>query len=51
MCCVSFHIDAASGDLWGDPKGCYLSLYNAGDVFRLLKDWNWFMDFADKVWK
>jgi (4-O-methyl)-D-glucuronate---lignin esterase len=82
----ALYIDAASDDLWGDPKGCYLSLYNALPVYRLLKageeipeampplnkqiisgkvgfhirdgahdlklkDWIWFMDFADKVWK
>ncbi len=80
------YIDAASDDLWGDPKGCYLALYNSLPVFRLfgiksdipetvppldkqvisgnagfhirpgehnlkLKDWNFFMDFADKVLK
>ena len=82
----ALYIDAASEDLWGDPKGCWLSLYNALPVYRLLKaagdipeavpplnkqvisgkvgfhirdgahdmllkDWNWFMDFADVVWK
>lgn len=82
----ALYIDCASDDLWGDPRGCYLSLYNALPVFRLfdkntsvpvlmpplnkqviggkvgfhirdgvhnmlLKDWNWFMDFADSVWK
>jgi len=81
----ALYIDAASDDLWGDPKGCYLALYHAMPVFRLLKagegipeempplntqvisgnagfhirdgshnmllkDWNWFMDFADQVW-
>jgi hypothetical protein len=80
------YIDAASEDLWGDPKGCYLALYNSLPVFRLLgikselpeavppldkqvisgkvafhirpgehnlklQDWNYFMDFADKVLK
>jgi hypothetical protein len=80
------YIDAASEDLWGDPKGCYLALYNSLPVFRLLgikselpeavppldkqvisgkvafhirpgehnlklQDWNFFMDFADKVLK
>jgi hypothetical protein len=80
------YIDAASDDLWGDPKGCYLALYNSLPVFRLLsikselpeavppldkqvisgkvafhirpgehnlklQDWNFFMDFADKVLK
>jgi hypothetical protein len=82
----ALYIGAAGEDLWGDPKGCYLSLYHSGPVFRLLnagnnlpeemppvnkqiisgktgfhimegehdmllKDWNWFMDFADEVWK
>jgi hypothetical protein len=82
----ALYIDAASEDLWGDPKGCWLSLCNALPVYRLLKagddipeampplnkqvisgkvgfhirdgahnmlltDWNWFMDFADKVWE
>ncbi len=81
----ALYIDAASDDLWGDPKGCYLALYHAMPVFRLLKagegipeempplntqvisgnagfhirdgshnmllkDWNWFMDFADQLW-
>jgi hypothetical protein len=81
----ALYIDCADEDLWGDPKGCYLSLYNALPVYRLLKtgsnlpeampplnkqvisgkvgfhirdgahnlllkDWNWFMDFADSVW-
>jgi hypothetical protein len=80
------YIDCADEDLWGDPKGSYLSLYNALPVFKLLgrnsdlpetmpelnkqvisgrvgfhirdgahnlllKDWNWFMDFADKTLK
>jgi hypothetical protein len=80
------YIDAASEDLWGDPKGCYLALYYSLPVYRLfgiksdipdvvppldnqvisgnagfhirpgehnlkLKDWNFFMDFADKVLK
>lgn len=78
----ALYVDCASEDLWGDPRGCYLSLYNAVPVFKLLgtnsdiqetmpplnkqvisgkvafhirdgvhnmllKDWNWFMDFAD----
>ena len=82
----ALYIDCASEDLWGDPKGCYLALYNALPVFRLLgiksdlpesvpplekqvisgkvafhirsgehnlklQDWNFFMDFADKVLK
>jgi len=80
----ALYIDCAEEDLWGDPHGSYLSLYNAVPVYRLLgissdipeympplneqiisgevafhirdgvhnlliKDWNWFMDFADKV--
>jgi hypothetical protein len=80
------YIDCADEDLWGDPRGTYISLYNAVPVFNLLgwnsdipesmpalnkqvisgrvgfhirdgehnlllKDWNWFMDFADKVLK
>jgi hypothetical protein len=82
----ALYVDCADEDLWGDPKGSYLSLYNAVPVFDLfgqnsdipksmpplnkqiisgkigfhirdgvhnllLRDWNWFMDFADKVWK
>jgi hypothetical protein len=82
----ALYVDCASDDLWGDPKGSYLSLYNAVPVFKLLKtgtslpetmpplnkqvisgkvgfhirdgvhnmllkDWSWFMDFADVVWK
>ena len=82
----ALYVDCADEDLWGDPKGSYLSLYNASPVFQLLKastgipvtipplnkqvisgkvafhirdgahnlllkDWNWFMDFADQVWK
>jgi hypothetical protein len=82
----ALYIDCASEDLWGDPRGSYLSLYNALPVFNLtgtkaiisetmpslnsqvisgkvgfhirdgahnmlLKDWNWFMDFADVVFK
>jgi hypothetical protein len=80
------YIDCANDDLWGDPKGCYLALYNSLPVFRLLgikselpesvtqldkqvisgkvafhirtgehgmklQDWNFFMDFADRVMK
>ena len=80
----ALYVDCASDDLWGDPRGSYLSLYNAVPVFKLfdkgtfipeempplnkpvtsfkvgyhirdgnhnmlLKDWNWFMDFADVV--
>ena len=79
-------IDCAEEDLWGDPRGSYISLYNAVPVFKLLgwnssipesmpplnkqvisgrvayhirdgvhnmllKDWSWFMDFADIVLK
>jgi len=82
----ALYVDCASEDLWGDPRGSYLSLYNAVPVFKLLgkeadipeampplnkqvisgnvayhirdgahnmllKDWNWFMDFADIVLK
>jgi hypothetical protein len=80
----ALYIDCADEDLWGDPRGTYISLYNAVPVFNLLgwnsdipesmpalnkqvisgrvgfhirdgehnlllRDWNWFMDFADKV--
>jgi hypothetical protein len=82
----ALYVDCASDDLWGDPKGSYLALYNALPVFKLfdsktdisetipplnvqvaggkmafhiregehnlkLKDWNFIMDFADKVLK
>jgi len=82
----ALYVDCASDDLWGDPRGSYLSLFNAVPVFKLLgadsdipyampplnkqlisgkvafhirdgvhnmllKDWNWFMDFADTVLK
>jgi hypothetical protein len=82
----ALYIDCASDDLWGDPKGCYISLYNSLPVFKLLntgsdipetipplnkqviggkvgfhirdgvhnlllKDWNYFMNFADVIWK
>jgi hypothetical protein len=82
----ALYVACASDDLWGDPKGSYLALYNSLPVFQLLKtgsdlpetipplnvqvksgktgfhirdgghnlllkDWNWFMDFADMVWK
>jgi hypothetical protein len=78
----ALYVDCADEDLWGDPKGSFLALYNALPVFKLLgrnselpetmpelnkqiisgrvgfhirdgahnlllKDWNWFMDFAD----
>jgi hypothetical protein len=78
----ALYIDCADQDLWGDPRGSYLSLYYSVPVFKLLgynsdipetmpplnkqvisgkvgfhirdgvhnlllKDWNWFMDFAD----
>jgi hypothetical protein len=82
----ALYIDCADEDLWGDPRGSYLSLYHSVPVFNLLgvkseinkamppvnkqvisgrvgfhirsgshnlllKDWNWFMDFADLVLK
>lgn len=82
----ALYIDCADEDLWGDPRGSYLALYDAVPVFKLLgknsdipepmpplnkqvmsgkvayhirdgvhnmllKDWNWFMDFADVVLK
>jgi hypothetical protein len=82
----ALYVDCADEDLWGDPHGSYLSLYNAVPVFKLLdknsdipevmpplnkqlisgkvgfhirdgvhnlllNDWNFFIDFADKVWK
>ncbi len=82
----ALYVDCASEDLWGDPRGSYLALYNAVPVFSLLgiksdipesmpplnkqivsgkvgfhirdgvhnmllKDWNWFMDFADIAMK
>ena len=81
----ALYVDCASEDLWGDPRGSYMALYNAVPVYQLLKtktgipeampplnkqviggrvgfhirdgvhnmllkDWNWFMDFADSVW-
>ncbi len=82
----ALYVACASDDLWGDPKGSYLALYNSLPVFQLLntgsnlpeimpslntpvksgrvgfhvrdgvhnlllKDWNWFIDFADMIWK
>ena len=82
----ALYVDCAGDDLWGDPRGSYLALYNAVSVFKLfdkgtvipeampplnkpaasskigyhirdgghnmlLKDWNWFMDFADTIFK
>ena len=82
----ALYVACASEDLWGDPRGSYLALYNSLPVFRLmgtgsvlpetmpplnkqvrsgkvcyhirdgvhnmlLKDWNWFMDFGDVIWK
>src|SRR5450759_3938992 len=82
----ALYVDCADEDLWGDPQGSYLSLYNAVPVFDLLgrnsdipkstpplnkqiisgkigfhirdgvhnlllRDWNWFMDFADTIFK
>jgi hypothetical protein len=81
----ALYVACAAEDLWGDPKGSYLALYNALPVFRLLntgsnlpeampplnkqvmsgkvgfhirdgvhnlllKDWKWYMDFADNIW-
>jgi hypothetical protein len=31
----ALYLDCASDDLWGDPRGCYLSLVNALPVFQL----------------
>jgi hypothetical protein len=33
----ALYVACASEDLWGDPKGSYLALYNAAPVFQLLK--------------
>ena len=81
----ALYIACASEDLWGDPRGSYLSLFNSIPVFKLfdkstgipesmppmdkqlangkvafhvrdgghnllLKDWNWFIDFEEKVY-
>ena len=35
----ALYIDCADEDLWGDPHGSYISLYNAVPVFKLL-GWN-----------
>jgi pimeloyl-ACP methyl ester carboxylesterase len=32
----ALYVDCASEDLWGDPRGSYLALYNAVPVFKLL---------------
>lgn len=32
----ALYVDCADEDLWGDPKGSYLSLYNAVPVYKLL---------------
>jgi hypothetical protein len=32
----ALYIDCADEDLWGDPQGSYLSLYNAVPVYKLL---------------
>lgn len=80
------YVACASEDLWGDPLGSYLAIYNSIPVFKffqtgtdlspdipplntkvqsgkvayhirdgahnmIVKDWNWFMDFADVVLK
>ena len=80
----ALYVASASDDLWGDPRGQFLSLYNALPVYQLfdrktklteimpplnipagsgkvayhvrdgvhnltLKDWNFFMDFADRI--
>lgn len=82
----ALYIDCADEDLWGDPHGSYISLYNAVPAYNLLglnstipeempplnkpvisgcvgfhirdgvhnlllKDWDWFMDFADRELK
>jgi len=76
------YVACADEDLWGDPRGSYLSLYNSLQAYKLLgadsdipkampplnkqisngkvafhirdgvhnlllRDWNWFIDFAD----
>jgi pimeloyl-ACP methyl ester carboxylesterase len=82
----ALYVACASDDLWGDPRGSYLALYNSLPVFQLLKkgssipevmppsykqvgegrvgfhiregvhnmlleDWDYYMDFADRLWK
>ena len=32
----ALYVDCASEDLWGDPRGSYLALYNATPVFKVL---------------
>jgi hypothetical protein len=82
----ALYVDCAGEDLWGDPRGSYMALYNSVPVYdllgkksdilesmpplnkqiisgkiafhirdgihnMLLKDWNWFMDYADITMK
>ncbi len=35
----ALYVDCADEDLWGDPRGSYLSLYNSVPVYKLL-GWN-----------